>query len=76
MFKKKAMVIDGNLLIELVEGILEDPPVEFDPNDFKDKETYERDTKVFMEGFKAALTLIHDLLSGELSFETTDEFES
>ena len=59
-----------------VKDIIKDPPIDFNPDDFKDRETYERDTAVFMEGFNAALELIHDILADELPIEGEQDFTS
>lgn len=76
MMNKKMIVVDAKSLKETVKDIIKDPPIDFNPDDFKDRETYERDTAVFMEGFNAALELIHDILADELPIEGEQDFTS
>lgn len=54
--------IDVEGFVDFLKDILTEPPVTFNPNDFKDNESFENDTEVFMQGYNAAIELIVDVL--------------
>ena len=70
---KKTVAIDAEGFVDFLKEIVTEPPIRFNPDDFEDKESFENDTDVFMQGYNAAMELIIDmLLSIIINGDTSD----
>ncbi len=69
-------VIDAEGFLETLEGLIDDPPIEFNSESFEGEESYEECTDIFMEGYNAGLEIVVDMVKTILSIERIENFTS